>query len=241
MQPGIGHARDALRTEIAETQLLRRLVFRNERKEEISLEVASSRVLRVTHPISDHLKENLPDILMQSVSQSTETQILQFIGVLKVFTSEITQLSVEAQVPSQNASMLDVGLSVDHLFQKFDISEQIRQKQTSKNFLEAFLENCASISTAALLMTDDTFVFEYGLSAPLEALKALALAERASNSTNLQLQGGPSPSSQCVIYTGHPQDMQAVLCASQIPNLAFLSFHSDVLEAVLNYWTPQNS
>lgn len=239
MHPGSLSVRHAMRSEIAETQLLRRMVFRNDRDEEISLEVASGRVLRVSHPVSDHLRENLPEALTQSIFQSTEAEVLQLIEALQAFAFEAKKLSVETQIIRHNTSMPDVGIPVDDLLQVSDTPEQRMPKQLSINSLEAFLQDCAPISSAALLMTGDRCVLECGSEGHLDALKALALAERVSNDTHPQPQDDPGPPGQCVIYTGHPQGGQTVLCASQIPHLAFLSFHNDMLDAVLGFWASQ--
>lgn len=240
MHRGTTSVLQAMRSEIAETQLPRRLVFRNDREEEISFEVASGRVLRVSPPTSDHFRADLPEVLTQSLSQSTEAQVLQFITVLKAFASEATKLTVEAQIPRHKTSGLDVGISVEDLLQEPHLPEQNQAEQSSGNALGAFLDDCTSRVSAALLMKGDRFVLEHGPEAQLKALKALALAERASNDSPQQLDDDPSASGQCVIYTGHPQDGQAVLCASQAPNLAFLSFPCEALEAVLGFWADRN-
>jgi hypothetical protein len=240
MHPEIAHAHHAMRSEIAEIQLPRRIAFQNDRGEAISLEVASGRVLRVSHPISDHFQASLPDALMNSISQSTKAQVLQLIDILSAFTSKVTKLSVETQILRQNASILDIGVAVEDLFQELDISEQNQPRKMPRNDLEVFIQDCASISSAALLMNGDTILLEHGSEAKLETLKTLALAEFNSSSTHLQIQSDLNPYEQCVIYTGHPQNGQAVLCAIQATNLAFLSFHSNVLEAILDFWGSRN-
>ena len=236
MQPESASVLHAMLSEIKETHLLRRITFRNDRDEQISLEVASGRVLRISQPTSDHLQARLSDSLTQSISQSAKTQVSQFIEVLKIFASGATELSAEPQILHQITPNLDVGFSIDDLLQDPNILRQGEPKKTMGNTLETFLEDCAPISFAGLLLTGGSVVLEYGLEVHLKPLKALAATEYLSNDIHLQIQSNSNPLAQCVIYTGHPHDGRTVLCASLSAKLTFLSFGHDALDEVLTFW-----
>ena len=240
MHCGVPHALHAMRSEIAETQLLRRLVFRNDRNEEIAFAVASGRVLRVLPPTSDRFQDYLADVSGQDISKLTEGQISQLVGVLTTFTSDITELSVDIQVLKTDAAARDVGISADDLFQDPDKPGPHRKTPPSKDFLDGFMKDCAPISSAGLLMVGDQVTFEQGSKPHLEALKTLARAERAANAGSLQGKADPDSVGQCVIYSGHPDDGQAILCTSQSEGLALLLLNNDVLEEVLNFWTSRS-
>jgi len=236
MPSGVTHARHAMRSEIAETQLLRRLVFRNDRNEKIAFDVASGRVLRVSPPTSEHFQEHLADVSGQDISKLAEGQISKLVAAVAEFTSGRTELSVEVQILQADALAPDVGISLDDLFQDLGKPPPPQESPLSEDFLEDFLEDCAPISCAALLMVGNSVTVEHGSDAHLYPLKTLARAERVSNAAALQSETHPGPVDQCVIYAGYPDGGQAILCASQSESLALLLLNNDVLEEVYEAW-----
>jgi hypothetical protein len=236
LHSGVTHARHAMRSEIAETQFLRRLVFRNDRNEEIAFDVASGRVLRVSPPTSEHFQENLPDVSGQDISKLAEGQISRLVAVVTTFTSGSTELSVEVQILKADALVPDMGISLDDLFQDLGKSPPPQETPPSEDFLGDFLAGCAPISCAALLMVGDKVTVEHGSDAHLHPLKTLARAERVPNATSLQSEAHPGPVDQCVIYSGYPDGGQAILCASQSERLALLLLNNNVLEEVFEVW-----
>lgn len=236
MLAGADHPSEAMRAEIAETHLLRRMVFRNDRNEELALEVASGRILRVSQPTSHHLQASLPEIAAQDLSRLSENQISQLAAVLSEFTADLSKLSVEVQILKTAASGPVLGLATNDLFQGHGKPRPPRTNARSTDFMSDFVRDCAPISTAALLMVGDTITVEQGVEAHLESLKTLARAERVANGGVLQGEADSESAGQCVIFSGHPDAERSILCASQSDSLAILFLNGDVLDEVLNLW-----
>lgn len=225
--------RDAMRKEISETQLLRRVIFRNDLDEEVSFDVVSGRVLQLSTPTSPDLFTDTP-VCMHGAAQGDGIPVEVDAGVLHCiiarFLTSATSLWVETQRLENGGTPTQVGISLDALFQPAPIAPP---SSGSGQNLIAFVKASEDVSTAGLVMAADSRMWEQGPEANVAMLEGLAKAEM----TRFQSKSGSVVSKCfCVIFSGHPSGGTSVLCGSQEGCLALLSFEDHGHDKLLQLW-----
>lgn len=222
----------AMRNEIDETQLHRRLVFRNDQDQTLGLHVASGRVLRLADPVSPELSAECQDLVSQDLCEENQAQISALGAILQGFASDTQALFVQSHIPSDGHDVSNLGIPGHKLFQACADPVTSAEPGFHPRDLEAFVENCSSIATAILRIEGEETSFEQGSAEHLKLLTSLAESERGSTAGS----GGEAVQESCVIVGGHPETGHGILCAANSQNLVFAMFEIHVLAEIFDLW-----
>ena len=236
VQAGDADILEAMRVELFETQFPRLVTFRNNRGTELTVEVASSRLIAVCHPTSNELLKDYQEIALPKRVSTTDGDMTLLRNGLTLFASGATGLTVETRWQECGSSAFDVGLSTDEVFLMQSSSSAQQSTEASDDVLRDFLDSSQGISSAGLLLSEGRVELEYGSDAMLSALKALIQAENDERVHSQFADANQSAACQCVIYSGHPDDDNSVICMSKSNELGFVYFGNDAFEAVLDIW-----
>lgn len=212
VRDGEADLRAAMRTEIAETQLPRRVTFRNGSDDTLAFEVVAGRVLRTPEDLS----------LMHARIDG--------------FVRNPTVLRVETERLEPGEAALEVGIALDDLFSVPTPLDPVGASQSPPDVVTGFLEASRAQCRAGLAVINAETTFSYGDDAQLAKLHSLAEVEKNGDVASSEAAFAAGYPSQCVVYSSHPLEGCTVVCVSHAETLGFAILSQDALGPVLDLW-----
>lgn len=228
---GLLDAPAALMREIEETLLPRLLTFQSNRLERLTLLVANGRVLRLTTPISAHLKETCTTVLDADLASPDDMQKSELRAVLVDFVKDVTQLTVRPSVPQTLTDASNIGMTLTKAF--FDAPEVSATKPQAYVRLEEFSEKISRLSSAFVRIDRDQVTVCQGLQPFRDRLLELAKDELSSRAGP---EPDPSEQSHFVLMNAGRAVDQAAICAAISESVLFATFPAAQANDVLRVW-----
>ncbi len=217
MRQGEGNLRAAMRVEISETQLPRRLVFRNDKGGKLCMEVASGRIRKFSPP---HDQED-PSHWAELVAS---------------FAEGANRLSVETERLETAFAAHEVGLALDAVFPPLASDKVAVDAPEKRDIVTAFLQASQEICTSGLALVAGQVMVEFGADGPLATLYDLVELEELEPQYGDAADQFAQYPTQCVIYSGHPVGGQSVLCVSADLSLGFATVDNAFLGQIIALW-----
>ncbi len=237
MLPGITDGLSAMRLEIEETQLLRRLVFQNDTGNTIGIEVVSGRALRVAEPVTHQLPAGCADLIGQDLLEDHHDQISAVIDMFRDFCAGTETLRVESHILAEKKEASSVGIPGSKLCEPFRDLAKTPEILSGQNDLSVFAERCASSATAILGFEGDAISFELGPDEFLKPLRDVADAEQAKASEKPGTERSKKSEPSCIILSEHPANGRSLLRATASGSQIFVLFDTTALTKFLTFWT----
>lgn len=222
-----GQARAAIRGEIDETQLARRLVFRNDRDEEIALDVVSGRVLRSAKSQASCATEQNESRPAKAPHDQPDVSGLR--REIKQFAENAVSLTVEVFILKRTSMVLDMGVPADALFcQSASLSENPVVQQ-----LRTFVVSAGDSMLYVFASDEDRLIFEQG--------DVKTYGELEHKIAPLLRAGAFLPETstfaECIVFAGSVSDRKGILCARSGHLFVGVIFERHKTDAVLQHWS----
>ena len=213
----------AIRSEISETQSPRRLTFRNDRGEMLTVEARAGRLLGL---VSASPNASAPT----EISETDQTTLQKAAEILRLFATRSAALTVEAAILGNAAQRPASGVAIEKLLPR----DKAPSKPPTPEARIAALVAVASDTAIALLhLRNGTEVAAKGAPDALANLRQLA----ASESANPNASATDAPTEHCVIFSAHPDRDRTILCAALNTDLVFVLMRSGALAGIYTAWS----
>lgn len=216
---------DVFAQEIEETRFERRLLFRNERHEELGLHVIAGRILRLT--ICD-LREKLPeqlDLIGQDAAPENTAAMGNISAAIRTFCNEVKILYIKAEPPPESLKHQSIGVNLDAILESVTTPQNQITPVLGPVRLGAFVEHASARADALLHIVAQDVASSAGDEDALETLLDLAESELQFRAREAAQGRVPDADEHCIILASGPTDQgAAMLCATQGEDLVFVKF-----------------
>lgn len=227
---------DLFAQDIEETRFERRLLFRNERHEELGLHVIAGRIIRLTRcDLKDPQPEQI-DMIGCDISVDDPTALGRLAAAVRSFCDDVKILYVKAEPPPASLQNISIGVNLDTVLATAGKADDPPSQRLEPVRLAQFVERAAAQTTALLHIAAQDVASATGGEDMIEALLDLAESELQFRAHEAEAGRATDADEHCIILGSGPIGGDGILCASLGGDLVFATFPADSLSEMLALW-----